>query len=75
MIGVRKLHEDLFLEFEDDLKRLGQLILQNDHLMKLAIYHGFDVNWLIQANNPEDTAVTQKDLKDKCYLKTKTSRW
>ena len=75
MIGINKLHEDLFIEFEDDLKRLGQLMLQNDQLMKLAIHHGFDVNWLLKANIPEDIAALQKDLKDKGYLKTQPSRW
>jgi hypothetical protein len=74
MILINKLHEDLFIELEDDLKRLGQLILQNDHLMKLAIHHGFDVKWLIQANIPEDIAAIQKDLKDRGYLTTKVRR-
>ena len=75
MILINKLHEDLFIEFEDDLNQLGQLMLQNDHLMKLAIYHGFDVNWLINADIPEDITAIQKDLKNKGYLKTQTSRW
>jgi hypothetical protein len=74
MIGINKLHEDLFIEFEDDLKLLGQLILQNDHLMKLAIHNGFDVNWLIKADIPEDIAAIQKDLKDRGYLTTKVRR-
>ena len=69
-----KLHEDLFIEFEDDLKRLGQLMLQNDHLMKLAIHNGFDVNWLIKADIPEDIAAIQKDLKDRGYLTTTMRR-
>ena len=74
MILINKLHEDLFIEFEDDLKRLGQLMLQNDHLMKLAIHNGFDVNWLINADIPEDIAAIQKDLKDRGYLTTTIRR-
>jgi len=74
MSQINKLHDDLFIEFEDELKQLGQLILQNDHLMKLAIYHGFDVNWLINADIPEDIAAIQKDLKQRGYLKTQTHR-
>ena len=75
LILINKLHADLFIEFEDNLNRLGELMLQNNHLMKLATYNGFDVNWLINADIPEDLAAIHKDLKQKGYLTARQSRW
>lgn len=66
---TQKLHEDFFIDLEDDLKQLGHLIGDNDHLMQIAIYHGFDVNWLIRADIPQDIQHIYKDLRERGYLR------
>ena len=55
-------------DFEELLKKLGTLIVQNQHLMKIAIHNGFDVNWLIRAEIPENIDDIHRDLKKRGYL-------
>jgi hypothetical protein len=69
LLLIKKLHEDYRVEFEDDLMKLGRLIGENKYLMKFAIYNGFDVNWLITAEIPENLEEIHKDLRDRGYLK------
>lgn len=69
MLLINKLHEDYLVEFEDDLKRLGELICKNPHLAKTAINHGLDVNWLLQAQIPEDIEQKQKELRAQGFLR------
>jgi len=69
LILIKSLHEDYFLEFEDGLKELGQLISNNPMLIRLAIDNGLDVNWLLQAEIPEDIAAIHKDIRSKGFLK------
>lgn len=69
MILIKKMHEDYFIEFEDDLKELGSLIGQNPYLMKTAISNGLDVNWLLHAEIPDDIEAIHKDLRARGYLK------
>ncbi len=69
MILIKKLHSDLFIEFEENLSELGMLIGKNPILMQTAIYHGLDVNWLITGEIPDDVAEIQKDLRTRGYLK------
>lgn len=69
LLLIYKLHEDYFIDLEDELKELGLLIGKNHYLMKHAIFNGFDVNWLIQGEIPEDIVEFHKDLKSKGYLK------
>ncbi len=52
---IEKLHEDYRLEFEAELSTLGGLISENDHLMRAAIFIGFDVNWFINGETHHDT--------------------
>lgn len=52
---IEKLHEDYRLEFEEELSHLGTLISENDHLMRAAIFIGFDVNWFINGETYHDT--------------------
>lgn len=44
---IQKQHEDLHMEFRDEIETIGKLIGHNHNLMKMAIYNGLDVNWLI----------------------------
>lgn len=68
LVLISKLHEDLWLEFEEDLQRFGELIGENEHLMKTAIHIGFDVNWLLNMAIPENIVEIRKDLRQKGYL-------
>lgn len=69
MLLVKKLHEDYLVEFEDELKRLGELIAENPYLIKTAINHGLDVNWLLRAEIPEDIEQIQKELRAQGFLR------
>lgn len=69
LVLIKKLHEDYRVEFEDDLMKLGGLIGENKYLMKFAIYNGFDVSWLINAEIPENIEQIHKDIRDRGYLR------
>lgn len=69
MILIKKLHADYFIDFEDELVKLGNLIADNSHVMKRAIQNGLDVNWLIRAEIPENIEQIHKDLRARGYLK------
>lgn len=69
LILLKALHEDYFIEFADDLKELGKRISDNPVLMKTAIYNGFDVNWLLQAEIPVDIVAIHKDVRTKGFFK------
>ena len=66
---VKKLDEDYFMEFQDELKRLGNLIIENKYLMKSAVNHGFDVNWLLLLEIPENIAEIHKKIRNQGLLK------
>ncbi|MCI5082520.1 MAG: hypothetical protein MRY78_12550 [Saprospiraceae bacterium] len=50
---LQKMHEDYQLDFQDDMRQLGQHIGNDHECMKMAIYIGLDVNWLIRAEIPD----------------------
>lgn len=60
---MQKQHEDLHLEFKEDIEAIGEFIGNNHNLMKTAIYNGLDVNWLIQFSIPNDIADIHRDLR------------
>ncbi|SEC41019.1 hypothetical protein SAMN04489761_2916 [Tenacibaculum sp. MAR_2009_124] len=64
----QKLHEDLWLEFDYDLEQLGELITENPSLMKIAIQNGFDVNWLLNNDIPENIEEIHKDIRSQGFL-------
>ena len=66
---IQKQHEDLHLEFNDDIATLGKIIGNNHHLMKTAILNGLDVNWLIEFNIPNNIADIYKTLRENGLLK------
>ncbi|QHI39088.1 hypothetical protein IMCC3317_44890 [Kordia antarctica] len=72
LVLIRKMHEDLLLDFTPDLKKLGELISENDYLMRTAIQNGLDVNWLICEAIPENIEQIQKDLRSQGYLTSRT---
>ncbi len=69
LLLIKALHEDYWMEFEEDLQKLGQLISKNPMLMNIAIHNGFDVNWLLQADIPNDIAAIHKNIRAKGLLK------
>jgi len=69
LVLIKTLHEDLQFDFRDDLETLGQLFAQNDYLMQTAIYHGLNVNWLFNAEIPDDVKLIQDGLKKQGFLK------
>lgn len=69
LLLIDKMHEDYQLDFKPKIEQLGRLIGQNDLLMRMAIHHGLDVNWLTQFNIPKDIAAIHKDLRSQGYLK------
>ncbi len=66
---IQKQHEDLHLEFNDDIATLGKLIGNNHHLMKTANLNGLNVNWLIEFNIPNNIADIYKTLRENGRLK------
>lgn len=69
LILVKALHEDYFTEFENKLKQLGEILSQNDYLMNAAIKNGFDVNWLLHTDIPEDIKEIHKTIRSQGFLK------
>jgi len=69
LLLIDKMHEDLHMEFEDDLHQLGNFIGDEPKLMHLALQNGLDVNWLITNEIPEDIVQYHKDLKAQGFLK------
>ena len=69
LLLIKAVDDDYFIEFKEDLSLLGQLIGQNHSLMKTAIHHGLDVNWLISEEIPNDINAIHKELKQNGYLK------
>ncbi|MTB52385.1 hypothetical protein [Lewinella sp. W8] len=51
---LRQQHPDLVLDFGADLRALGQRIGRVDHLMRICIQLGLDVNFLLQERLPPD---------------------
>ncbi len=69
LVLIKKLHEDYFVEIKNDLQNLGNLIAENDFLMKLAIQNGLDINWLIAADIPDNIVQIHKDIRSQGFLK------
>ncbi len=69
MLLIKKLDPDYFIEFQDDLVKLGTLISDNPYLMDTAIKHGLDVNWLVHSEIPEDIVAIHKNIKNQGFLK------
>lgn len=66
---IQKQHEDLHLEFREDIETLGELIVNNHNIKKTAILNGLDINWLIQFEIPKNIADIYKKLRESGLLK------
>lgn len=69
MVLLKKMHEDLLLDFADDLAKIGSMFADNPLLMNVAIKNGLDVNWLIENKIPDNIAEMEKNLRQQGYLK------
>ena len=69
LLFIKALHEDYLHDFKDNLEKLGTLILVNTDLMQLAIKNGLDINWLINAEIPENIVALHKQLRADGFLK------
>lgn len=69
LLLINKMDNDYLLDFKKDLKTLGQLIGDNDKIMNTAIKNGLDVNWLLNAEIPENIVSTHRELKNNGFLK------
>ncbi|MGM0477708.1 MAG: hypothetical protein ACQERC_00670 [Bacteroidota bacterium] len=68
-ILIHKLDADHYIDFRDDLIQLGRHFGNNHGIMDTSIYHGFDVNWLMNEDIPEDIEERRKELRKRGYLK------
>lgn len=68
-ILIQKQHEDLHLEFREDMEAIGEYVGKNPNLMKTAIYNGLDVNWLIQYEIPENIVEIHRKLRENGLLR------
>ncbi len=69
LILIQKQHEDLHIEFREDIEIVGRYVGNTHNLMKAAIYNGLDVNWLIQFNIPTNIVDIHTDLRKGGFLK------
>ncbi len=69
LLLIHALHEDFLLDFKEDLERLGANISKNTMLLKTANYNSLDVNWLIDAEIPENIVQIHKEIKAAGFLK------
>lgn len=68
LVLIGALSKDDSTKDEAQLNQLGNLIEDNDKLMRTAIFHGFEIDWLLDGNIPEDIAEEYKELKANGYL-------
>ncbi|HAH25919.1 MAG TPA: hypothetical protein DCL77_19535 [Prolixibacteraceae bacterium] len=66
---IQKQHEDLHIEYREEIETIGKLIGKNHLLMKTAIHNGLDVNWLIQFEIPKTIDSIYRNLRKNGYLK------
>ena len=66
---IQKQHEDLHLEFKENIEAIGEFIGNNHNLMETAIHNGLDANWLIQFNIPKNIADIHEDLRKNGFLR------
>ena len=69
LLLINLLHEDFLLDFKDDLKKLGANISSNKMLLKTANLNSLEINWLLEAEIPENIAQIHKEIKAAGFLK------
>lgn len=69
LMNISKFHEDEQYEFRKDLNKLGNSITENRFFMKAALNNGLDVNWLLNAEIPEDIIQIHKNIRSTGLLR------
>lgn len=69
LLLINLLHEDFLLDFKDDLKKLGSNISSNKMLLKTANFNSLEINWLLEAEIPENILQIHKEIKAAGFLK------
>ena len=69
LLLINLLHEDFLLDFKEDLKKLGANISSNKMLLKTASYNSLDINWILEAEIPENMLQIHKEIKAAGFLK------
>ena len=69
LLLIQALHEDFLLDFKEDLNRLGVNISKEKMLLKTANYNSLDINWILDAEIPENILQIHKEIKAAGFLK------
>jgi len=69
LLLINSLHEDFKEDFKEDLKKLGANISSNKMLLKTANYNSLDLNWILEAEIPENILQIHKEIKSAGFLK------
>ena len=69
LLLINLLHEDFLLDFKDDLKKFGTNISSNKMLLKTANFNSLEINWLLEAEIPENIPQIHKEIKAAGFLK------
>lgn len=66
---IKALHEDFYIEFEDELNRLNQLYTKNKDLEELAKRAGLKLSWINHEEIPNNISEIHKKVRDAGLLK------
>jgi hypothetical protein len=69
LLLIQALHEDFLLDFKEDLNRLGVNLSKDKMLLKTANYNSLDINWILEAEIPENILQIHKEIKAAGFLK------
>lgn len=69
LMNISKFHEDEQYEFRDNLYKLGESITGNPDFIKAAINNGLDINWLLNAEIPENIVQIHKNIRALGFLR------
>jgi hypothetical protein len=69
LLLIQKQHVDLHLEFKEDIENIGKHIANNPILIKISIYNGLDVNWLLGFNIPDNLNDVYIDSRKNGFLR------
>lgn len=69
LLLIQALHEDFLLDFKENLNRLGVNISKDTMLLKTANYNSLDINWILEAEIPENMLQIHKEIKAAGFLK------
>jgi hypothetical protein len=69
IVLIKYFEQDYQVDFHQQLEKKGCMFGENDHLMRICIHNGLDVNWLINADIPDNIKQEHQRIKKLAYLK------